>query len=94
MSRPETRTGYCSLETCGLEWEISRNCQAGVEKMEIPYLYEDWERVEHDPLHLAARGATEIAKVWQGSEWHCIQHHVCSDVEVGRPKDDCAGITL
>jgi hypothetical protein len=48
----------------------------------------------HDPLYLAARGAAEIAEVWQESEWHCIQHCVCSDVEVGRPKDDGAWITL
>jgi hypothetical protein len=48
----------------------------------------------HDPLYLAARGAAEIAEVWQESEWHCIQHRVCSDVEVGRAKDDGAWITL
>jgi len=65
-----------------------------LENMELPYLYEDWERVVHDPLYLAARGAAEIDEVWQESEWHCIQHRVCSDVEVRRPKDDGAGITL
>ena len=65
-----------------------------LENMELPYLYEGWERVEHDPLYLAARGAAEIAKVWQGSEWNCIQRHVYSEVEVGRPKDDGAGVTL
>jgi hypothetical protein len=31
--------------------------------MELPYLYEDWETVVHDPLYLAAQGAAEIAEV-------------------------------
>ena len=62
--------------------------------MELLYLYKDWEGVVHDPLYLAARSAAEIAEVLQDSEWHCIQHHVCSGVEVGRPKDDGAGIAL
>ena len=65
-----------------------------LKNMELPYLYEDWERFVPDPLYLAARGAADIAEVWQESEWHCIQHRVCSGVEVGRPKDDGAGITL
>lgn len=40
--------------------------------MEITYLYEDWERVVHDPLYLAARGAAEIAEVWQESSVECV----------------------
>jgi hypothetical protein len=61
--------------------------------MDLDHLFESWESeaAEHDTLYLPARGAAEIAKVWQGSEWNCLERDSCED---GRPENDGEGFTL
>ncbi|KUJ10746.1 uncharacterized protein LY89DRAFT_739739 [Mollisia scopiformis] len=34
--------------------------------------------ITYDPLFLAARGAAEFAKCWQGSTWNCIEQKYCA----------------
>ena len=60
-----------------------------LDNMELLYLFEQRERSEHDPLYLAARGVAEIAKVWQGSEWNCLQHISCT---IEMPENDGKGV--
>jgi len=61
--------------------------------MELDYLFEDWESniAAHNALYTAARGAAEIASVWQGSEWNCLERESC---EGSRPENDGEGVTL
>ena len=66
--------------------EFQDTVKQALERLELSYLYEDWEAGQNDPQYLAARGAAEIAKVWQGSEWNCRQRYDCD--EGGRSKDD------
>lgn len=61
-----------------------------LENMELFDPCEEWESNQVNPLYVAARGAAEIAKVWQGSEWNCKQMPSCSDE---RPEDDGEGVS-
>lgn len=59
--------------------------------MGLTYLFEQIGKSAQGPLSLAARGASRIAKVWQGSEWNCLQNEACA---VRRPDDDGEGVSL
>jgi hypothetical protein len=67
------RKGFCLVpklvlaialwRRAALNGKFQEIVKLALENMELAYLYEDWERVVHDPLYLAARGAAEIAEV-------------------------------